>query len=94
MDVDLLVDRADFPRAVPALEAAGFVHAVKLGINMFLDGPDGKVREANSFARNSIAGIYVEGNSLGSTQSGNTFATTNGQRNRVNIARARNARGV
>lgn len=48
----------------------------------------------NSFARNSIAGIYVEGNSLGSTQSGNTFATTNGQRNKVNVARARNARGV
>lgn len=51
-DVDLLLDRGDFARAVTAMEAAGFVHksAAILGgagrIEMFLDGPRAKARDA------------------------------------------------
>ncbi len=51
-DVDLLLDRTDFGRAAVAMEAAGFVHksASVLGtagrIEMFLDGPQAKARDA------------------------------------------------
>ena len=33
-------------RVKAALEGAGFVHSVKVGIHIFVDGPHGKVREA------------------------------------------------
>ena len=46
VDVDLLIDRVDLPRAIAALEAVGFVHAFTFGINIFVDGPQGKAREA------------------------------------------------
>jgi len=46
VDVDLLIDRADLPRAITALEAAGFIHSFTFGINIFVDGPQGKAREA------------------------------------------------
>jgi hypothetical protein len=46
VDVDLLIERADLPRAIVALEAAGFVHSFTFGINIFVDGPTGKAREA------------------------------------------------
>jgi hypothetical protein len=46
VDVDLLIDRADLPRAIAALEAAGFIHSFTFGINIFVDGPQGKAREA------------------------------------------------
>lgn len=51
-DVDLLVRREDLPRISEALEKAGFIHrsASILGgkghIEMFLDGPGAKVRDA------------------------------------------------
>ncbi|MEO8350082.1 MAG: hypothetical protein ABI680_00035 [Chthoniobacteraceae bacterium] len=51
-DVDLLLDRSEFARAITALEAAGFIHksASSLGgagrIEMFLDGPRAKARDA------------------------------------------------
>ncbi len=51
-DVDLLLDRSEFARAVEAMEAAGFIHksASILGgtgrIEMFLDGPRAKARDA------------------------------------------------
>lgn len=44
-DVDILLRRADFPAAQAAMEAAGFYRHVK-GIDMFLDGPDAKARDA------------------------------------------------
>jgi hypothetical protein len=44
--VDLLIDRADLPRAIAALERVGFVHSCTSGINIFVDGPAGKAREA------------------------------------------------
>lgn len=46
VDVDLLIEREDLPRAIVALEAVGFVHAFTFGINIFVDGPQGKAREA------------------------------------------------
>ena len=46
VDVDLLIDRVDLPRAIAALEAVGFVHSFTFGINIFVDGPQGKAREA------------------------------------------------
>lgn len=45
-DVDVLLRRADFPRAVGAMEQAGFLHRHIKGIDMFLDGPGAKARDA------------------------------------------------
>jgi hypothetical protein len=51
-DVDILLRREDMDRARAALESAGFVHrrVASLGkaaaMDVFLDGPDAKVREA------------------------------------------------
>jgi parallel beta-helix repeat protein len=45
----------------------------------------------NAFTRNSTAGIFIEADSSGSTQTGNTFGTGS-QRNKVNMLRAKNSR--
>ena len=45
----------------------------------------------NTFTRNSIAGIYIEADSSGSTQTGNTFGTGS-ERNKVNVLRAKRSR--
>ncbi len=45
-DVDLLIAREDLDRAKIALAAAGFIYRHARGIDMFLDGPDGRFREA------------------------------------------------
>lgn len=45
-DVDLLVRRSDMDRISTALEAVGFVHRHSAGIDMFLDGPQAKARDA------------------------------------------------
>ena len=45
-DVDILLRRADWPAAKTAMEAVGFVHRHSDGIDMFLDGPDAKARDA------------------------------------------------
>ena len=45
-DVDLLVRRADLDGIKVALEAAGFVYRHSSGIDMFLDGPQGRARDA------------------------------------------------
>ncbi len=45
-DVDVLVRREDFPRAVEALQSAGFIHQNVTGVDLFLDGPEGSVRSA------------------------------------------------
>jgi mucin-19 len=42
----------------------------------------------NTFTKNSIAGIYIEGNSAGSSQSANTFGTGS-DRNKTNVLRAK-----
>jgi hypothetical protein len=46
VDVDILIARVDFDRARAALEAVGFVHSLTFGIDIFVDGPEGKAREA------------------------------------------------
>ena len=45
-DVDLVLRREDLPRAGEALAKAGFVHRHAAGIDMFLDGPEAKARDA------------------------------------------------
>jgi hypothetical protein len=45
-DVDLLIRRADLDAATVALAAAGFVRRHVAGIDLFLDGPGAKARDA------------------------------------------------
>ena len=45
-DVDILLRRGDFDRAKTALEQAGFVHESTMDVELFLDGPHAKVRDA------------------------------------------------
>ena len=45
-DVDILLRRSDWPAAQAAMESAGFVYRHARGIDMFLDGPDAKARDA------------------------------------------------
>jgi len=45
-DVDILLRREDLARASAALESEGFVYRHVRGVDMFLDGPDSKVRDA------------------------------------------------
>lgn len=45
-DVDILLRRSDLTAATAALEAAGFVYRHVDGMDVFLDGPDDKVRSA------------------------------------------------
>jgi hypothetical protein len=45
-DVDILLRRSDLPKATAALAQAGFVHRHAKGLDMFLDGPTAKARDA------------------------------------------------
>lgn len=45
-DVDILIRRADFDRVKVALESVGFIHHELMGIDCFIDGPDGSPRDA------------------------------------------------
>ena len=45
-DVDMLLRREDLGAAKAALESAGFVHRRVAGVDVFLDGPSAKAREA------------------------------------------------
>ena len=45
-DVDVVLRRADLPAARRALEQAGFVYRHAAGMDMFLDGPNAKARDA------------------------------------------------
>jgi hypothetical protein len=45
-DVDILLRRADWPAAIQAMEAAGFVYRHAKSIDLFLDGPGAKARDA------------------------------------------------
>jgi hypothetical protein len=46
VDVDIMINRSDLPAVKTALEAAGFSHYELMGVHMFLDGPDGRPRDA------------------------------------------------
>lgn len=45
-DVDILLRRADLTAATKALETAGFIYRHVAGLDVFLDGPDAKPRDA------------------------------------------------
>ncbi|HVC94747.1 MAG TPA: hypothetical protein VND64_13690 [Pirellulales bacterium] len=45
-DVDILLRRADLDRATAAMAKSGFIHRHVKGIDMFLDGPQAKARDA------------------------------------------------
>ena len=45
-DVDIVIRRSDLPAAREALERAGFVYRHAAGMDMFLDGPNAKARDA------------------------------------------------
>ena len=45
-DVDILIRRADFDAARRTLEAGGFIYRHMAGIDVFLDGPQAKARDA------------------------------------------------
>ena len=45
-DVDILIRREDLPAAKAALESAGFVYRHVAGVDVFLDGPDARPRDA------------------------------------------------
>lgn len=45
-DVDILIQRKDLSAAIAAMEANGFVYHSVDGVDMFLDGPESKPRDA------------------------------------------------
>jgi hypothetical protein len=45
-DVDILIARKDLEAAKTALAAVGFVHCHAVDMDMFLDGPEGRVKDA------------------------------------------------
>ena len=59
-DVDMVLRRVDFPAARKALEQAGFVYRHAANIDMFLDGPEAKARDAYIvFAAERVRADYV-----------------------------------
>jgi len=60
-DVDLVLRREDLDRAREALGKAGFVHRRSAGVEMFLDGPGAKARDAVHviFAGEKVRPEYV-----------------------------------
>jgi hypothetical protein len=62
VDVDILVNRSDFEAVKAAMAKAGFHHRQVLGINMFLDGPSGRPRDAVHvlFAGEKVRKEYTE----------------------------------
>jgi len=61
-DVDIVLRRADLSGARIALEQAGFVYRHAAGIDMFLDGPGAKARDAVHilFAAEKVRADYIE----------------------------------
>lgn len=62
VDVDLMVNRSDFSAVQQALSEAGFHYQDLLGVPIFLDGPDGRPREAIHllFAGEKVRPHYAE----------------------------------
>jgi hypothetical protein len=60
-DVDILIRRDDLPAAVEAMSKAGFVYRHAAGVDMLLDGPDAKARDAVHlvFAGEKVRPEYV-----------------------------------
>ncbi len=60
-DVDILVRRADLKKITGTLEKAGFVYKHVAGVDLFLDGPKAKARDAVHlvFAGEKVKGDYL-----------------------------------
>src|SRR5947209_703746 len=60
-DVDILLRRADLERAKAALATVGFIYRHSAGIDMFLDGPGAKARDAVHvvFANEKVRNEYL-----------------------------------
>jgi hypothetical protein len=60
-DVDILIRRSDLPAATLALASGGFVHRHVAGIDLYLDGPQAKARDAVHvvFANEKVRPEYV-----------------------------------
>jgi hypothetical protein len=60
-DVDILLRRTDLEAAKTAMAQAGFVYRHAAGVDMFLDGPDAKARDAVHivFAGEKVRPEYV-----------------------------------
>ncbi len=60
-DVDILLRRGDLDAAKVALTAVGFIYRHAMGIDMFLDGPGAKARDAVHviFANEKVRAEYV-----------------------------------
>jgi hypothetical protein len=60
-DVDIMIRRADLDAATAALAKAGFIHRRVAGIELFLDGPKAKARDAVHvlFAGEKVRPEYV-----------------------------------
>jgi hypothetical protein len=61
-DVDILIRRTDLENVKTALAAAGFTYRHAVGIDMFLDGPGAKARDAVHilFANEKVRPEYAE----------------------------------
>jgi hypothetical protein len=61
-DVDILVRRADFDRVKTALESVGFEHHELMGVDRFVDLPDGGPRDAVHllYAGEKVRPEYIE----------------------------------
>ena len=60
-DVDIVLRREDLGRAAAALATVGFLHRHAAGVEMFLDGPEAKARDAVHviFAGEKVRPDYV-----------------------------------
>lgn len=61
-DVDIILNEPDLEKAIPVLEAAGFIFRQSAEVTMFLDGPDAKARDAVhvAFAGKKVREEYSE----------------------------------
>jgi hypothetical protein len=61
-DVDIILNESELERAIPALEAEGFIYRRVAGVTMFLDGPNAKARDAVHvvFAGKKVREEYTE----------------------------------
>lgn len=75
-DVDILLQRTDLERATAALARAGFVYRHVAGIDLFLDGPQAKARDAVHivFAGEKVRQEYVlPAPAIGEAEQGDRF---------------------
>jgi len=61
-DVDIVIRRPDLPAVIKAMESGGFIYRHAASIDMFLDGPNAKARDAVHlvFAGEKVRPEYAE----------------------------------